>query len=558
MSRHRIALEAAAVAALVFLPYLGSVGLWDPWETHYAEVARQMLVRGDLIHPYWESSWFFSKPVLAFWLMVPGLWLTGAAVPGAELSPYTEWLVRLPFALLAIAAVALLADAIARASSSPRAGRVTAVALSTMPMFFFVARQAMTDMAYVAPITICLAAAIRALFTETEPKARDRWWRVAFAAAGVATLGKGMLGFGLPALVLAAFLAIDLKRARGVLREIPWRDGLGLWALIALPWYLAMFSFDGVDAEGLTFFRRFIVHDHFARLGSGVHTTTPGGSFTYFVEQLGFGLFPWVALVPAALAGAMVRSPPLQRLLLLWAVLSFGLFSASATRFHHYVLPALPAIAALIALSRPRPMALVAGAVLLGLVTKDLATSPRHFVELFTYNHERAYPAFLWTARSSLALGVGALACVLAWALRRRVSPQTATGAFALVLAVWLSSVHWVELSHHWTQRDLFWRYFRGRAPGEPIAAFWMNWKGETFYSRNEVVQVKPGNEALALELARRPGRAWFLVEHPRLRALQQALGPSQQLEAIEPSLNDKFVLVVASETWADARTPHP
>lgn len=556
MSRHRIALEAAGVAALVFLPYLGSVGLWDPWESHYAEVARQMLVRGDLIHPYWESHGFFSKPVLAFWLMVPGLWLTGAAQPGAELSQYTEWLVRLPFALLAIAAVAMLSDAIARCAT-PRAGRLTALALSTMPMFFFVARQAMTDMAYVAPVTICLAAAIRALLVETEAPARDRWWRIAFAAAGVATLGKGLLGFGLPGLVLAAFLATDLKRAKHVLRhEVPWRDGLALWALIALPWYLAMLSFDGVDAEGLTFFRRFIVHDHFSRFGAGVHTTTPGGSFTYFIEQLGFGAFPWVALVPAALASAIARGSALQRLLLLWAVLSFGLFSASATRFHHYVLPALPALAALIALARPRPLALVAGAVLLGLVTKDLATQPKHFVDLFTYNHERGYPAFLWTKPMSVALGLGAAACVLAWVVRRRAA-VLATGAFALVLAVWLSSVHWVQLSHHWTQRDLFWRYFRGRAPGEPIAAFWMDWKGETFYSRNRVVQVKPGREAVAAELARRPGRAWFLVEHHRARALQQTLGPSQQLEALEPSLNDKFVLMVARDTAA-ASSPQP
>ena len=90
--RNRTALEAAGIAALVFIPYLGAVGLWDPWETNYAEAAREMIERGDLIHPHWESSWFFSKPVLALWLMVPGLWLTGAAHGAGELSPYTEWL----------------------------------------------------------------------------------------------------------------------------------------------------------------------------------------------------------------------------------------------------------------------------------------------------------------------------------------------------------------------------------------------------------------------------------------------------------------------------------
>ena len=55
---------------------------------------------------------------------------------------------------------------------------------------------------------------------------------------------------------------------------------------------------------------------------------------------------------------------------------------------------------------------------------------------------------------------------------------------FALCFACWFNWNHWVDLSHHWTQRDLFWRYWRQHRPGEPIAAFQMDWKGETFYSR--------------------------------------------------------------------------
>ncbi|HUK65987.1 MAG TPA: hypothetical protein VLV17_04115, partial [Anaeromyxobacteraceae bacterium] len=61
-------LVIVAFAALVFVPWLGAVGFWDPWEPHYAEVARQMLVRDDYVHPYWESAYFFSKPVLLMWM----------------------------------------------------------------------------------------------------------------------------------------------------------------------------------------------------------------------------------------------------------------------------------------------------------------------------------------------------------------------------------------------------------------------------------------------------------------------------------------------------------
>ena len=47
-------------------------GFWDPWEGHYAEVARQMVVRGDWISLYWPGApgenMFWSKPVFTFWI----------------------------------------------------------------------------------------------------------------------------------------------------------------------------------------------------------------------------------------------------------------------------------------------------------------------------------------------------------------------------------------------------------------------------------------------------------------------------------------------------------
>src|SRR5512144_481891 len=71
-----------ALASLVFLPWLGSVGLWDPWEPHYAEVARQMLVRRDYLYPYWESAYFFSKPMLLMWLTALAMGLAGVQSRG--------------------------------------------------------------------------------------------------------------------------------------------------------------------------------------------------------------------------------------------------------------------------------------------------------------------------------------------------------------------------------------------------------------------------------------------------------------------------------------------
>src|SRR5688572_9662771 len=42
-----VTLVVLATGFLLFIPFLGSLGLWDPWETHYGEVARSMIVRDD-------------------------------------------------------------------------------------------------------------------------------------------------------------------------------------------------------------------------------------------------------------------------------------------------------------------------------------------------------------------------------------------------------------------------------------------------------------------------------------------------------------------------------
>src|SRR5699024_10203080 len=57
------------VVSAIYLPLLGVYALWDPWETHYGEVAREILSRDDWISLWWaQDGWFFSKPILIFWM----------------------------------------------------------------------------------------------------------------------------------------------------------------------------------------------------------------------------------------------------------------------------------------------------------------------------------------------------------------------------------------------------------------------------------------------------------------------------------------------------------
>ena len=111
----RLCCALLALSAIVYIPFAGNYGMWDPWETHYGEVARQMLERNDFVSQWWPGSpqdrnEFWSKPVLTFWLMAMGM--TAARLePGLPMTdPHfhdydaemanswrVEWAVRIPF-----------------------------------------------------------------------------------------------------------------------------------------------------------------------------------------------------------------------------------------------------------------------------------------------------------------------------------------------------------------------------------------------------------------------------------------------------------------------------
>jgi hypothetical protein len=47
---------------LLYVPLLGGYSLSDPWETHYGEVAREMLARDDWLSPWWaQENWFWCS-----------------------------------------------------------------------------------------------------------------------------------------------------------------------------------------------------------------------------------------------------------------------------------------------------------------------------------------------------------------------------------------------------------------------------------------------------------------------------------------------------------------
>jgi hypothetical protein len=167
--------------------------------------------------------------------------------------------------------------------------------------------------------------------------------------AAVATMGKGPAGFGLPICVTFTYIAATRQWRKLTSLEI--LSGLLLIAVVAIPWYFAMYM-----RHGQPFTDRLIFHDMYKRAMTHVHDTNEGDdvSFRFYIWQLGYALFPWTGLVPAGLVFWTRRRDDADRgqgdvsvFLAMWFVFAFGLFTAMLTKFHHYIFPAVPPAAML-------------------------------------------------------------------------------------------------------------------------------------------------------------------------------------------------------------------
>jgi 4-amino-4-deoxy-L-arabinose transferase-like glycosyltransferase len=641
LTERQMALLVILGGLLLYLPFAGSYGLYDPWETHYSEVARQMTQRADYISLWWpgapiDSENFWSKPVLSFWIMALSMTLFGLGghVPSGTmaLSSRAEWAVRLPFCLFGVMGVYAIYLCVSRFVSR-RAGVLAALVTATSPLYSLVARQAMTDMAFVGPMTMALALGALALFDDDDATLDRRelpalrwtlsWphhplfytaialftaaalpqlivnsiqlaWHVplgrgfvipgvvvmlpyfvAFAAflllaarvrykaplylfiaatlCGLATLAKGIAGLGLPVLVFLAYLLFTWNWKRLARAQIGYAVLVALLgvAVVAVPWHQAM-----LILHGKPWWDELYGDNHWRRLMVGRHGDR--GTFEYFLRELGYAFLPWVALAPAALAyTAMrpvreVRKQGLFWFGAIWFVTAYALVSLSVTKFHHYILPALPGLAIAVGCflddllerraSKTAAAAALVGIPLLALVVIDLAWAPKdaqHFIWLFSYDYinspqGRAWPPELNFGPALIAFAAvfGVLSLAIGW---RRVQRAAVVGLClsAVAFTYFLLDGYMMKVTPYWTQKGLVASYYKLRkSPDEHLLVWQMYWRGENFYTQNEIFEGPTAERTVFLGdknaenlkswMAKHRGhRAFFLVERSRWSTLE-------------------------------------
>jgi 4-amino-4-deoxy-L-arabinose transferase-like glycosyltransferase len=328
----RVAAAALAVAGVVaiYVRGLDGAGVLSVDEPRYAAIGREMARSGDWVTPrLWGSAWF-EKPALLYWMVAAG---TRLGLPG-------EWAPRLPVALLSAAFLAFYFAWLRRLLGAAAAAYATAV-LATSAGWIGYSRTADTDL----PLAATFAAAMLLAIPWATGAGGGRGgamlgamllWPVG-ALLGLAVLAKG------PVAIILALPMVWLGRRRW--REL-WRPLLAMLA-VAAPWYWAMWS-----RHGWEFVDVFLIRHNLGRVTSDeLQHARP---FWFYAPVLLAGLVPWT---PAAwlLARRENGTNPVLRALALWSAWTFVLFSVARNKLPGYLLPMMPAVAAIVGYHLAKP-----------------------------------------------------------------------------------------------------------------------------------------------------------------------------------------------------------
>ncbi len=309
---------------------LGLVPLFDVDEAVFSTAAKEMVQSGNLITPTYNGENRYDKPILFYWLMAASYEAFGINNFGA----------RLPSALAAVC-LAFALFLFVRRIHAEKTAFYAALSFVLSIYFLVYSRAAVTDMS----LTLFISASLFSFYLSTTyrsiaPARASRYLYGFYAFSALAFLTKGLIGIVFPFGIAIIYLLVTEGMAG--LKNIITLKGIVIFIILSVPWYSAQ-----VFINGREFIDQFFIKHHFQRYAGVI--SGHSGPIYYYIPALLFGLFPWVAFLPAGIRAVFREKDRLNLFAFIWASFIVAFFSFSTTKLPNYILPAIPAAVILIA-----------------------------------------------------------------------------------------------------------------------------------------------------------------------------------------------------------------
>jgi 4-amino-4-deoxy-L-arabinose transferase-like glycosyltransferase len=400
-------------SVLILSANLGLPELWGS-EGRWAVIARSMLRSGDPFLPTMGIHYYWDKPLLSYWQILPLAYIHG------DVSEFTARLPSVVWAMIML----LLTYSLAKRWFGEETALLSIGTLATTYSFVFWGRNAQVEMTNASMILLCLW-----YFIKHKSDERHIW---VYLLGVIMALGANMKGLTLFAVPIFSILLLSVIKW-----DWSWMPPMKVLApagLLSIAVFFAVpviASIHGATWEPL----QWIWYENVMRFFGQYDHKSP--FYTYFVKIF-YLAAPWSFVLPFAmihpLQKARRRISQTPEALILWGAI-FVFFTLSGSRRPYYLLPILPFTAILVAkmleefgagaLSWGIQGAVRVVGVLLGLVLIGLFGVTLLFPRIFAVG-----TGTLWYSSVSLGL-LGA--AMIASSIRKYV-----WGMVGAVFAIWL------------------------------------------------------------------------------------------------------------------------